>query len=64
VERQAPAWQDGAIKPDNKLGKLRFEPEEAFQKLRELGRQVLSISKKSANAQKDSDDRDRETTPR
>jgi hypothetical protein len=33
------------MKPDNKLGKLRFEPEEAFQMLRELGIHNLAIGK-------------------
>lgn len=33
------------MKPDNKLGKLRFAPEQAFETLRTKGRRAFAISK-------------------
>lgn len=34
------------MKPDNKLGKLRFDPEEGFETLRAEARKVFALSKK------------------
>jgi hypothetical protein len=33
------------MKPDNKLGKLRFDAEEAFENLRAKAKKILAVSK-------------------
>jgi len=36
------------MKPENKLGKIRVEPDEAFDKLKAVARKILSVSKDKA----------------
>jgi hypothetical protein len=39
------------MKPNNKLGKLRFDPEQAFESLRTKAKKVFGISKKEVDEQ-------------
>jgi hypothetical protein len=34
------------MKPDNKLGRIEAEPEQAFENLRKLARRIVSVKKK------------------
>jgi hypothetical protein len=43
------------MKPDNKLGKLRFDPNQAFEELRKLGRRVMLVPKKRSPSKQSHD---------